>query len=76
MVVGSVEEMIEANCKKFQRLIDEKIKMLVDFLRVRDFFDDARNLNFSSNETVMAEQEREYTKLFSSSFKLKLRGLN
>ena len=55
MVVGSVEEMIEANCKKFQKLIDEKIKMLVDFLRVRDFFDDARNLNFSSNETVMAE---------------------
>lgn len=31
--------------------------------------EEIRNLNFSANETVMVEQEREYSKLFSQYFK-------
>lgn len=57
MIIGAVEEMIDSNQKKFQRLIDEKLKILSENLKgtVKSIFEEVRNLNFSTNEMVMAE---------------------
>lgn len=44
---------------------------LLEYLKQtsREMLEEIRNLNFSANETVMVEQEREYSKLFSQYFK-------
>lgn len=67
MIVGAVEEMIETNTKKFQKLIEEKIKQLAEYLKhtIKECFEEIKALQFNTNELVMAGQEREYTKLFS-----------
>lgn len=44
MIVGSVEEMIEVNTKKFQKLIEEKLKVLAENLKstVKEVFEEIK----------------------------------
>ncbi|KAM3137343.1 hypothetical protein pb186bvf_010523 [Paramecium bursaria] len=71
MITAAIDEMIESNQKRFQKLTDEKIKQLADYLKntISNTYDEIKSLSFTSNELVMKEQEREYTKLFSGQFK-------
>lgn len=57
MIVGAVEELIDSNCIKFKKLIEEKMRLLADNLlrTIKDNFDEIRSLSFNSNEVVMAE---------------------
>lgn len=55
MIVGSLEEMVESNQRKFQKMLESKHKILADNLKytLKDLFEDIRNLNFSANEVML-----------------------
>ncbi|CAD8108855.1 unnamed protein product [Paramecium primaurelia] len=78
MIVGAVEEMIEVNTKKFQKLIEEKLKVLAENLKstVKEVFEEIKQLHFDQKDVVMLEQEREYQKYFSNQIKNAFKGLN
>jgi hypothetical protein len=41
MIVASIEELVESNHRKYTTLIDEKVKLLAEFLKgtAKDLFD-------------------------------------
>ena len=44
MIVASIEELVESNHRKYSNLIDEKIKLLAEYLKgtVKELFDQVK----------------------------------
>lgn len=54
MIVGAIEELVEANHKKYTTFLNDKIKVLAENLKftAKEAFEFARSLNFSANEVT------------------------